>query len=194
MIRRRCIVALAVLTLVAASCGTGTDDAGTDDAATTTAPGDETTATTAPDTEDPGTTAPPSVESQSVAVITLADGREYEYTDTGFVTDRCQPNAFGTFMFTLTMPDENGETLIENGRNSVANGALIPEGVDTDATSEIMFSVAAEDIQWEADEGVAGSGITEFTIDGDVASGTATFVSSTGETVPGTFTIRCMSN
>lgn len=176
--------------LAFAACGGGAagespgTTATTGEAATSTEPSAQ---STPPDTTTPETTPAPQSQSpdpeRSGAVITV-DGETFTYAvvDDG---GSCNPDFFGAFRAILTRIDENGDPVPLDGA-----GEGLTEGV-TISVSETLEGVIGGP-RWSAgNDGDETTSIDWVEIDGNHASGTATFAVGTDETAAGSFEVVC---
>lgn len=192
--------AMAFVMIITACGGSDGDTAAANEepAAPTTTTGQvESAAPTIPD--DPGTTAQAetaveedaAVAEESFATVTIRD-QTWEFEPTGFLTERCDTDFFGGYWVLFT----TGVGILLPGPNWDEQGV--------DQTPNITVNLEDEGLEWVADPdsnlpGVeAGqSQIDSFEIDGNRASGTATFVEAnaayagTVEPVTGTFEASC---
>jgi hypothetical protein len=212
----RIAIVVALVTVVATACSgddgadptsTVADGATTTTTATQSGGGDDTTTTQAStgggEASDDGT---------SSATVTIGD-TTWTFATTGFPAETCDPNFFGGFFAVLYMADDNGELLLVDGQSS-GIGITLPgenwasQGIDDPASVEV--TIAETDESWVAnpDTNLPGieagqSQVDDWTIDGNTASGTATFVEEnaayaaaggTGDPVQpmtGTFEVTC---
>jgi hypothetical protein len=197
----RAIAATLLVAGVLAGCG-GTDTSGdvtedtTDVAAPTTAPAAATTAVPTEPAETP-TTAPPAQEEPaatvdvSTATVTVGD-ETYDFGATGFITERCNPSFFGGAQVILQLLDVTEEPLTVGGQMVFLDIALIPN--DPSSTA-VNVPTPEPDREWIADSEsvqVSGTSVDDWSIDGNIIRGSATFASTAGEgPVPGTFEILC---
>jgi hypothetical protein len=185
--------------MIITACGGDTAATTTSEAAeapTTAAPLESATPTIPDDT---GTTAPAEtavetdgdVVGESSATVTIGD-QTWEFAPTGFLTERCDTDFFGGYWVLFT----TGVGILLPGPNWEAQGV--------DQTPNITVNLEDENLEWVADPdtGLPGveagqSQIDSFEIDGNRASGTATFVEAnaayagTVEPVTGTFEAVC---
>jgi len=184
--------------LLAVSCGGGADDGPSDGTSDTAAP----TETAAP-AETDGTAAPDESGdsgSGSMSASLTIDGETYEFSETGFAAETCDPSFFGGFWAALYMPDGAGGVM----SGTSATILLIPEELEDDLeqVSAIAVSVDSAAVDYHADPELEGRGgglssVDSFTIDGNSATGSATFVNRDTpfdeDIVPveGTFEVAC---
>ena len=186
----RKLCAFAAMSLIAVACGGG----GSESAPSTTNPPASAGATT---TVASATTAEPAAATgggESYARVTIGD-ETYEYAPTGFVTERCDTNFFGGFWVlfttgvTIMLPADDWEE----------------QGIE----DQPMVEAQADDLEWFADAesdpygyAVGQSQVDSYVIEGNYASGTATFVEREAtykavgggpavEAVTGTFEAYC---
>lgn len=198
----RAIAGAVAFVMIITACG-GADSgdtatADTEPAAPSTTTGQVESATpTIPD--DSGTTEPAetaveeddTVAEESFATVTIGD-QTWEFAPTGFLTERCDTSFFGGYWVLFT----TGVGILLPGPNWEEQGV--------DQTPNITVNLEEDGLEWVADPdtnlpGVeAGqSQIDSFEIDGNRASGTATFVEAnaayagTVEPVTGTFEATC---
>lgn len=177
--------------LACAACGGG--DAG-EAPGTTAAAGEAATSTepsaesTPPETTTPETTAATESQRQdperSGAVITVG-GETFTYAvvDDG---GSCNPDFFGGFRAILTRIDENGDPV----PNEEA-GEGFTEGVTISVTEALEGVIGGP--RWTAgQDGNETTSIDSVEIDGNRASGAATFAVGTDETAEGSFEVVCV--
>ena len=178
---------LAIVAVVAASCGSS--DGEPDAVATTSVEAEKpegsvltTTTTTLPETQAPdsGGGGQTQVSGLGVASVTI-EGETYNFGDTG-VAIQCTPDFFGVMMVALQMVDENGDQAPQGGG---FGAALLHEGTDPAVVGQlnsIGFSLKALDKEWIAnEEDIASLGLDSGSsqvdtvmVEGNTASGTAT--------------------
>lgn len=218
---QRLILAIVVMLVALTACGGGGDssEAGDPEASTTAAAADPevTTSDTAPAAgdEEPGNEAADDSDSDSVSGIGEAtltiNGETYFFGETSFPALRCDPNMFGVFFVVLPMVDEQGNAVPSGGGLELV---LLQEGTDPeelDQRNEVRLDLDSLDQEWIADEEDIAerdlepgtSQVDSYTIDGNRASGTATFYeensywASVGDpanevaTAQGTFEVTC---
>jgi hypothetical protein len=124
-----------------------------------------------------------SVAGETMATLTL-DGTTYEFRE--FENGSCNPDLFGGFSAILGRIGPDGERLTDEthgvgqGMSVQIGPGMADDGGDTGSVGALL------DIAWNADD------IDTFTIEGNRATGTATFMSETGEgPVPGVFEVIC---
>jgi hypothetical protein len=210
------IAGIAILALGLSACGGG-GEVGESADVTTTQPdtAGTTKAASSPDASEPAEddgdegAGSGGVEAHS-ATVTIG-GETYTFGDTGFAAQQCKPDLFGVFFAVLYMIDDEGNPDIERG---VVNFTLLRDGVDSEQVEqwpELTVSIADLDLEWIADErgalelGIeAGmSQVDSYTVEGNRASGTATFYESNSywamvggqadelETAQGSFEVVC---
>lgn len=186
------LLALVVLVIAAVACG---------DDATPTTDGPGATPTTAGGT--PGTDAPPADGGTNLAVVEIGDHR-YEVNVTPDAIQRCSPDFFGAFWVIGFTAEDMSSTL---------EMMLTPENRNELGMDEPYIRVDDPEtgIDWRADpnyfadtdlpEGM--SQVDSFTVDGNRATGTATFIDADAannalfgngempEPVTGTFEVVC---
>lgn len=199
--RARTVAAICAFVTISAACGG--DESGTTagsegvEAPTTTTGQVESATPTIQD--DPGATAPietvvdqdDGAGAESYAAVTVGD-RTWEFAPTGFLTERCDTDFFGGYWVLFT----TGVTILLPGPNWEAQGV--------DQTPNIIVNLEDEGLEWVADPETSLPGveagqsqIDSFEIDGNRASGTATFIEAnaanagTAEPVTGTFEATC---
>ena len=194
---RRLSGALIPLLLAVGACG-GSSDSNTEtntrsESGTTTAvedtAADTTTGETAP---DDGAAA-----GSSQATVTL-NGETYRFGESDFVGQRCTPDLFGVFAVQLKMVDEAGvadpagSELFLTLLSEDADPDFVAGSVDAKNRIEVTFrdSAAGEAREhWIADEEVfdtidldpGTSQVDEYSIDGNTATGSATFYETFSE-------------
>ena len=197
---RAATIAATLLAVALAGCGgTDTSDDVTEDpgvAVTTTAPATATTAA-ANEPVDPTTTAPPAQEGPETSVdvstgtVTVGD-ETYTFGATGFITETCNPDFFGGAQVILQLLDVTEEPLTVGGQMVFLDIALIPNDASSTA---VNVPTPEPDREWIADSEsmqVSGTSVDDWSIDGTVIRGSATFASTAGEgPVPGTFEVIC---
>lgn len=209
-------VAVIAVLLGLAACGGGGDAEGDPDV-TTTQPDTPETSEAAP---SPEITEPAEADDDEgagsggvdahYATVTLA-GETYTFGDTGFAAQQCNPDLFGVFFAVLYMLDDQGNPDIEGG---VVNFTLLREGVDPEQVEqwpELTVSISDPDMEWIADEEKASelgiesgmSQVDSYTVEGNRATGTATFYESNSywamvggqademDTAQGSFEVNC---
>lgn len=205
--------ALVVLVLLAAACSSG-DDTGAPESPDASA---EATTTTGASGDTPSDDSSSGGESVSRAEV-IVDGETYVFQDEGFLAStNCRPNDFGAFHALISYVDENEEPL----ERSELRAEFIRDDADDDSglDNEIFITFGYLDVNfdmnfipgWSASAALAeqyGHGVGQvdsYQIDGNVVSGTATFISSEQESaflrgdaatvdgVEGSFTITCSS-
>lgn len=220
------LLVVGVSVVLAASCGGGDDDsAGTtpdERPVNTEAPADSPPATepeSEPDSESESTTAPTGGGSASgddvvsgigSASLTIG-GTTYYFGETSAPAPQCKPDLFGVFLVNLPMVDADGTEAASGGRFALT---LLRDGVDADEVDQLpeaSVTIEALDEEWIASEEAiqnfnldAGtSQIDSYTIDGNTASGSATFYEQSSyyaflggsaegvTTAPGTFEVTC---
>jgi hypothetical protein len=186
--------------MIITACGGGGEDTAVADQepeAVTTTGQVESATPTIPD--DAGTTAPAEtvveeddgVAEESFATVTIGD-QTWDFSPTGFLTERCDTDFFGGYWVLFT----TGVGILLPGPNWEAQGV--------DQTPNITVNLEDEDLEWVADPDTGLPGVEEgqsqidsFEIDGNRASGTATFVEANAayagsvEPVTGTFEAVC---
>lgn len=224
---RKWLSILAVLSVVLAACG-GSGDAGDAEDVTTTAAGpsdggdEETPATTAAadepgdasgdeDGDEPadGGSASTPVDGLGTATVTI-DGEAYVFGDAG-IASQCMPDSFGVFMVALYLVGDDGAPDLGAGSLSLF---LLQEGSDPeelDQRPEAIVTLGGTSQSWVASERKAEefelepgiSQIDSYTIDGNTATGTATFFEENSyfafagggadeiQTATGTFEVTC---
>jgi hypothetical protein len=201
---RKLVGLFVVLALVAAACGGGDESSTDPTSAPTSAPSDSenntpTTGATTPPPEDGGSEA----QGDNTAVVTIGTNR-YEFDMTPGNVQRCDPDFFGAFW---------GIGVSSDGGEASLNLLLPPEGdPNFEDPPSVTVNDQANDLDWQADpefvasyaqlEGIAIQ-VDSWTIDGNTASGAATFLDANAayafvggtadapELVQGTFEISC---
>ncbi len=201
------IVFLAVLALVAAACGGSDDaeDAGAEQAVTTTQPdpGEDPGGEEAP----PETSAPePEGDSEgsgpSTATVTIGE-ETFSFSTEGAVVAQCLTDFFGVFSSQLPMVDDGGAQTGGGVAIVVLQEGTDPDVVDTvnsvevDTGDETWVANEADDVLSEMVE-PGMSQVDSVEIDGRTVRGTATFVRQGSvfgggevETMTGTFEATC---
>lgn len=223
---RRRVLAAAFLLLIAA-CGGG-DDAAQDDVAagadaattTTAAPvqsggdsssgGSQTDGGASEDDASGGDSGGAAVSGLGVGSVTI-NGETYQFGDSGFPALQCNPDLFGVFFAVLAMVDDQGNEVADGGGLELV---LLHPGSDPEElgqTNEARVRIGSLEEEWIADEediaerelDPGTSQVDSYTIDGDRASGTATFYeeetywasvgdsSKTVSVTEGTFEVTC---
>jgi len=115
-------------------------------------------------------TTPPETSGESFATVTIG-GETFDFAPTGFVAERCDSDFFGGFWVLFT----SGVTIVLPGDDWAAQGI--------DESAMVEANIEEQDLEWFADAGAdpygfaAGqSQVDSYVIDGNRASGTATFV------------------
>lgn len=184
--------------LLFAACG-GSDDDDNDSGVDvpTTAPeanggdGDAEEPTTAPEANDgddggEDASSPGDVE-DNTGVVTIG-GETYNYTLSE--TGTCDADFFGTFRAFLRRVDSDGEFV--RTADGFFEGMTISLNKEMDGGPESGILALTMEPEWVADPTIReGTGLDSYTIDGNVASGTATFGTPDGETAEGTFAVWC---
>lgn len=184
------LVMPAVIGMLAASCGGG------EDGAVDTTAGAESTGTTAPqgssDETSEGTTTTTTAATDDAggrdfsgigAASVTIDGETYYFGETSFPAPQCEPDFFGVFVVTLMMVDEAGNEIPSGGGLQLQ---LLGEGTDPGVVGQLpeaSVDIEALDQEWKANEEdfelfdlePGTSQVDDYTIDGNTASGTATF-------------------
>lgn len=186
---KRLSITLTVLALAACGGGDGGESpeptAAAGEAATSTEPSAE---STPPETTTPETTAATQSQSpgpeRSGAVITVG-GETFTYAvvDDG---GSCNPDFFGAFRAILTRIDENGDPVpLEDAGEGFTEGVTI-------SVSETLEGVIGGPRWTAGQDGDETTSIDSVEIDGNRASGTATFAVGTDETAEGRFEVVCV--
>jgi hypothetical protein len=201
----------AVGVLLLASCGGGDDDAASDGSdAEPTSAAEQSAGAAEPATGDDDSAEAPADEpaaepssggGENVAVVTIG-GETYEIDVTPGSINRCDPDFFGAFW---ALGGDRADASIE---------LMLPPPDDPNFDDPPTVKVQTDDgdVEWIADPsremaGVepGGSQVDDFSVDGNTASGTATFVDlnetyafqgGVGEapvSVTGTFSVTCSS-
>jgi len=214
------------LVLIAAACagsdGSAEETAG--DASPSATNANDAVTTSSADAPADTTTTASSGTTEFVAVATVTIGGEtINFRAEGiYATANCRPARDGLFRALLDPVDQNGEPLPNVGRNEL-DLVLLHEGTDPDQVGEsnyVAVYLASDDPSnlnyttgWTADAEDAErwgydpalSQVNSYTIDGETASGTATFVTNessaaflrgdadTVESVQGIFSVNCRS-
>lgn len=180
------LIPLIVVVLVIAACGgeTKEGDSEPSGADTTQPTNDQAPDTTAASGSGGSGDAPSSVSGIGEATVTV-NGETYHYGETSFPALQCNPDLFGVFFAVLGMVDENGN---EVPPGDVVQLTLLHSDADPDTVGEQMNAVSlrvsalgeewiANPEEYEfADQLEPGSSeVTDVTIDGNTAWGTATF-------------------
>ena len=191
------LVLCAVSLLLFAACGGSDDDDENGVDVPTTAPesnggnGDEEDPTTAPEAngdgdEGDGDSSAGDLE-ENTAVVTLA-GETYNYvlSESG----ACDADFVGTFRAFLRRVDSGGAFVQTS--DGLFEGLTLSLNEATYSGHESGILALLMEPEWMADPTIVeGSGIDNYTIDGNVATGSATFGTPDGETAEGTFAVRC---
>ncbi len=120
-------------------------------------------------------------------VVTIG-GETYNYTLSE--TGTCDADFFGTFRAFLRRVDSDGEFV--RTADGFFEGMTISLNKEMDGGPESGILALTMEPEWVADPTIRdGTGLDSYTIDGNVASGTATFGTPDGETAEGTFAVRC---
>jgi type 1 fimbria pilin len=190
---------IGVLALVLAGCGGSADDA--DVAETSTAGAGPSISPSDDGSTDAGA---PAVDGIGVASVTL-DGETYLFGDTGQPGLQCKANFLGIYTASLPEIDEAGNEVPEGANVRIT---LLHDGTDPDVVGQlpvVTLSLRATSEDWIADETFdddlpqvepGNSQVDDYTIDGNTASGTATFIdrytyTTDQKTAKGTFTATC---
>ena len=194
---RRLSGVLIPLLLVIGACGSSSDS--NTETNTQSEPG-STTATennSADTTTDETAADDGSATDASQATITL-NGETYRFGESDFIGQRCSPDLFGVFAVQLKMVDEAG---VADPAGSELFLTLLSEDADPDfvagsedAKNRIEVTFRDSDVgeareHWIADEEVfeiidldpGTSQVDEYTIDGNTATGSATFYETFSE-------------
>jgi hypothetical protein len=174
--------------LLVAACGDSGGDEGATDPQdmTTTADASATTQPSGSDdggSTDQGGSTDDSTNGDAHRASATIDGVTYTFGDTDFPAQQCSPDFFGVFFAVLYMVDDQGNPNIEGGN---INLALLHEDADPaelDQWPEVNVSIQDPDLEWiAAERGSEGisiepgiSQVDSYTIDGNTASGTASF-------------------
>lgn len=144
-----------------------------------TAPGGDEVGET-PDDEDAA--APTGLGSASVTL----DGKTYQFGETNFPALRCDPDLFGVFWVLLGQVDESGDEVPNGGSLQIVLLHHDTDESEVGRAPEAILELTDVDQRWIADPEAleqyelepASSQIDDYTIDGNSASGTATFYES----------------
>jgi hypothetical protein len=100
----------------------------------------------------------------------------------------CDPDFYGTFRAFLTLVDESGQPVEYEQNPGFKQGMVI----SVNAQGEGLMGGELDGVLWSAGNPDDGSTIDSVDIDGNRASGTATFVRpDSGEAVAGNFEVNC---
>ncbi len=189
---------IGALALVLAGCGGSTDSPATEpptgDANPSISPSDD-------GSTDAGS---PTVDGVGAASVTL-DGETYLFGDTGRPGLQCKADFLGVYLLSLPEVDEAGNAVPDGASLSIA---LLQDGTDPDVVGQLpeaTLSIRATSEDWIASEEFddnlpevepGNSQVDDYTIDGNTASGTATFIerysyATDQKTAKGTFTATC---
>lgn len=124
---------------------------------------------------------------ENTAIVTI-DGETFMFvlSENG----DCDADFFGGFRAFLRRVDNNGEFIQD--ADGFFEGMTISMAGDMTGGPESGLIALNTDPPWSGDPSAQdGVGLNEYTIDGNVASGSATFVNPAGELAEGTFAVRC---
>ena len=124
---------------------------------------------------------------ENTAVVTV-DGETYNFalSENG----DCDADFFGNFRAFLRRVDSNGEFV--QTADGFFEGMTISLSSEMDGGPESGLLALTMEPEWVADPNTReGSGLGDYSIDGNVASGTATLANPDGETAEATFVVRC---
>lgn len=213
--KRFSMAGASVLALMLAACGGGSDSPVVTDRPTQTSTGgaqEESTeppaagATTTIGTSDDSSqdAGPPDVAGIGAGSVTL-EGETYLFADAGQPGLQCRANYLGIYFVVLRQVDEAGN---EVPQGAVFDLTLLHEGTDPAVVDQLPtagLSIQAKDESWIADEAFdddlpevesGSSQVDDYTIDGNTASGTATFIerysyATAPRVAQGTFEVTC---
>jgi len=199
---------IAAVGLVTAACG-GTAVESGDDVTAATDPADDgaPAATSAPVTQAPAADdgeEPVTAGSVNVATVTIGDKTYEADVDPEELLQRCDPDFFGGFWalgggVEIVLPPADDPDFTDSPRIAVKDEASGLEWI-ADPSASSLGSLSGDDYDFKIPEG--DSQVDSFTVDGNTATGTATFIEQeayyqwTGggdqpEPVQGTFEVTC---